>query len=195
MPVTDTPSPAPRSAGPRRLGLLALGLIIGWSTVAAYALHAALPYNPIKLPFEDQFDIRLVLPEGWAFFTRDPRDERMLPYVRGADAQWSSASHTPNFQPRNFFGIDRAGRAQGVEMGLLMDAARKAERQACEEEPSVCLERAPVAQKLSNASPHPTLCGQVGFVFQKAVPWAWSRSNREKKIIMPSKVLRLDIEC
>ncbi|SEU34443.1 SdpA family antimicrobial peptide system protein [Stigmatella erecta] len=193
--MSDTPSEVSRSAGPRRLGWLALGLIIGWSTVAAYALHAALPYNPIQLPFADRFDIRLVLPEGWAFFTRDPRDDRMLPYVRGADAQWSMASHTPNFQPRNFFGIDRAGRAQGVEMGLLMEAAREAERQGCEEAPVACLERAPVARKVSNTSPHPTLCGEVGFVFQRAVPWAWSHSRREKKIIMPSKVLRLDIEC
>jgi antimicrobial peptide system SdpA family protein len=175
--------------------LLALGLILGWSTVAAYALHAALPYNPLQLPFADRFDIRMVLPEGWAFFTRDPRDDRMMPYVRGADAVWSTASHTPNFQPRNLFGIDRAGRAQGVEMGLLMDAARDAERQACEESPVACLERAPVARKLSNTSPRPTLCGEVGFVFQRAIPWAWSRSSREKTLHMPSKVLRLDIEC
>lgn len=196
--TVNVPPPSAKN-GARRLGLLALGLLLGWSTVAAYALHAALPYNPIKLPFEDHFDIRLLLPEGWAFFTRDPRDPRMLPYQRGADGQWTRASRTPNFQPHNLFGIDRGGRAQGVEMGLLMEQTRQVDRIDCEVEPTLCLERAPVGEKIRNRSPNPTLCGEVGFVFQRAVPYAWSRTNREKspekKIIMPSKVLRLEIEC
>lgn len=179
----------------RRLGLLALGLLLGWSTVTMYALHAALPYNPIRLPFEDRLDMRLILPEGWAFFTRDPREDRMQPYLRGADGQWSTASMTPNFQPKNFFGIDRAARAQGVEMGLLLEAARQVERSACEEEPQVCLGRATVGRTLRNISPSPSLCGQVGIVFQRAVPWAWSRSSQGKPITMPSKILRLDVEC
>lgn len=190
-------SPPSSSAAPgaRRLGLLTLGLVLGWATLTVYVLHAALPYNPIRLPFEDRFDVRLVLPEGWAFFTRDPKDERMLPMIRGERDQWRRASQTPNFQPRNFFGIDRAARAQGVELGLLLEEARGAERAACEEAPEVCLARIPVAQRVHNRSPNPTLCGQVGVVFQKAVPWAWSRSSQEKKIIMPSQILRMDVEC
>lgn len=197
--MTSNASTPPTTSGARRLGVLALGLLLGWTTVTVYALHAALPYNPIKLPFADRVDIRLLLPEGWAFFTRDPRDDRMLPYLRGPEARWARASRTPNFQPQNLFGIDRAARAQGVELGLLMEQAHEARRTACEGEPTVCLESAPVAEKVRNKSPNPTLCGQVGVVFQRAVPWAWSRTNQEKtpekKIIMPSKVLRLDVEC
>ncbi|MFP2904935.1 SdpA family antimicrobial peptide system protein [Pyxidicoccus sp. 3LFB2] len=193
--MNPTESPSSEPARTRRLGLLALGLILGWSTVTVYALHAALPYNPIQLPFEDRINMRLVLPEGWAFFTRDPREDRMLPYVRATDGQWAWASQTPNFQPKNAFGIDRAARAQGVEMGLLMEQAREYARQACEEDPRRCLERASPGKPLRNRSPNPTLCGQVGFVFQRAVPWAWSRTSQGKPIIMPSKVLRLEVEC
>ena len=191
---SDTPHSAP-VPGARRLGLLALGLLLGWSTVALYALHAALPPNPIKLPFAERLDMRLLLPEGWAFFTRDPRDERMMPFQRGPGGEWERASRTPNFQARNSFGIDRAARAQGGELGLLLSEARDTRRMDCEDAPTVCLERAPVALRLHNSSPNPTLCGSLGLVFQKAIPWAWSRSGREKGIIMPSKVLRLDIEC
>ncbi|HVG60573.1 MAG TPA: SdpA family antimicrobial peptide system protein [Hyalangium sp.] len=191
--MTANTSP-PDALRARRLGLLALGLITGWSIVAAYALHSALPYNPIKLPFEDRVDVKLVLPEGWAFFTRDPRDERMMPFQRGEHGGWVAANKTPNFQPQNSFGIDRAARAQGVELGLLLDGVRGEERLSCEEDPLVCLERAPVAQA-RNTSPRPSLCGQVGLVFQKAVPWAWARSSKDKKIIMPSKVMRMDIQC
>src|SRR5690606_6732348 len=91
-PVTaNDPTPSVKN-GARRLGLLALGLLLGWSTVTVYALHGALPYNPVKLPFQDRFNIRLFLPEGWAFFTRDPREDRMLPYLRGAEAGWTRAS-------------------------------------------------------------------------------------------------------
>ncbi|WP_075007689.1 SdpA family antimicrobial peptide system protein [Stigmatella aurantiaca] len=193
-PVTSAPSPS-RIRQARGLGLAALALILCWTTVTVYALHAALPHNPIHLPFEDQANIRMVLPEGWAFFTRDPRSDRMLPYIRGPGGQWTWASQTPNFQLQNSFGLDRAARAQGVELGLLLDEARDAGRQDCEDDPLACLEQAPVGQKLSNRSPRPTLCGQVGLVFQKAVPWAWSRSAQERRVTMPSKVLRLDVEC
>lgn len=193
--MTESTPPSPQTSPSRRLGLLALGLILGWTTLTVYALHAALPFNPIELPFEKHFNIKLLLPEGWAFFTRDPRDDRMLPYQRTPEGQWAWASDTPNFQWKNAFGINRAARAQGVELGLLMKDAATLPKVECKESPTACLERAPVAQTLRNTSPRPTYCGQVGLVFQRAVPWAWSRTNQGKPITMPSKVLRLDVEC
>ncbi|WP_228558196.1 SdpA family antimicrobial peptide system protein [Myxococcus sp. AB056] len=188
-------SHSPRTSSPRRLGLLALGLILGWASVTMYAVHASLPYNPIHLPFEKHFDMKLILPEGWAFFTRDPREDRTLPYLRTPEGQWVWASNAPNFQLQNAFGINRVSRAQSVELGILTNDAAALEQVACNEAPSTCLERAPVAKTLRNKSPRPTMCGELGLVFQRTIPWAWSRTHQDKPITLPSKVLRLNVEC
>ena len=39
----------------------------------------------------------------------------------------------------------------------------------------------------------PLLCGEYLLVFQKPVPWAWSKSL--KKIEMPAKIIRFKILC
>lgn len=179
----------------KRLGLVALVLIAAWSTLAIHAVHAVLPNNPIKLPLAEVFDIRLILPEGWAFFTRDPRDPEAVVYLRGEDGQWRISPDVPRFHLSNAFGLDRYIRAHGVEMGLVMEEAQKAVRSDCEKEPQECLEKATAALTVNNPSPRPQLCGQVGIVLRKPVPWAWSRSHQQKPISMPSKVLRLEVQC
>lgn len=54
----------------RRIGLFTLALGAVWLLVFVYAVHIALPFNPIRLPFETS-EIRAWMPEGWAFFTRN----------------------------------------------------------------------------------------------------------------------------
>ena len=100
----------------RRLGLVSAGLILGWLVVAIYVLDASLPFNPIRLPFEQALQLRRIVPEGWAFFTRDPREPQPLPFSRGPDRRWRSASLGPNGRWVHAMGFDRTPRAQGTEL-------------------------------------------------------------------------------
>jgi antimicrobial peptide system SdpA family protein len=177
----------------RALGAFTLALTCVWLTIAAYALHAVLPFNPIRLPFERWVHVRFWAPEGWGFFTRNPQEEAMLVFVRDRDGQWTSASMGPNGMPRNAFGLNRASRAQSVEAGLLAGGVPKNAYQPCGNQPAACLEHAPVGVSLKNPTPSPTLCGQVGIAMQKPLPWAWS--NSRDRVIMPSRVARMNVDC
>ncbi len=179
----------------KRLGLVALVLLLGWSTLAIHAVHAVMPNNPIKLPLTKVLDFRLILPEGWAFFTRDPREPEATVYVRSSDGQWLITPGVPRFHWSTALGLDRHIRAHGVELGMLLEKAEKAERFDCTKEPQECLEQASVAAPMNNPSPAPQICGQIGIVMRKPVPWAWSLAHQAKPISMPSKVLRMDVQC
>ena len=56
--------------------LLFLG--VAWATAGLYVVHAQVPRNVLELPLERVLGpaIPFFAPEGWAFFTRDPREPR-----------------------------------------------------------------------------------------------------------------------
>jgi len=176
-----------------RLGAFALVLGSVWLIVAAYAVHSALPPNPIALPFEQWAHVPFWAPEGWALFTRDPRKEDLLLYVRTGD-RWISASMAPHARPGNAFGLNRASRAQRVEADLLVTQLPATAWQPCQEDPIRCLEKAPLAAALPNLSPPPTLCGSVGIALQAPLPWKLWRTSGNT-MTMPSRVARLDVGC
>lgn len=108
----------------RALGVQVLLVGVVLALFVVYSVHAALPPNAITLPLENSIDIRVFAPQGWAFFTRDPQEARVLPFVRSKSGAWRSANLGPFAQPRYAFGLDRKPRAQGVEIGLLLGMLR-----------------------------------------------------------------------
>ena len=182
-------------ASRRSLGAVLLLLGIAWGTAGLYVVHAQIPRNVLELPFERTLKsaIPFFVPEGWAFFTRDPREPRLLPYRRGADGRWTYGHAGPHADIRNVFGLDRISRAQGVEIGLLLGDLADTAWQQCADAPTLCLDELPRTVSITNRSPGPSLCGDVGLVRQEPVPWAWARVERET--VMPSTGTRLDIRC
>ena len=179
----------------RALGVAAVLLALAWGVAGGYVAHTQVPPNALDLPFENQLRplVRVLVPEGWAFFTRNPREQRFLPFVRRSDGTWDSARAGPHAQARYLFGLDRRSRTQGVEIGLLQGAIPGAAWESCEDEIATCLARAGPSVHLQNESPAPTLCGTVGLALQEPLPWAWSDSGADET--MPSKIVRLDVSC
>jgi antimicrobial peptide system SdpA family protein len=176
----------------QKLGVFVVLLASFVVIFCCYAIHASLPFNTIRLPFETWAHIRFFAPEGFGFFTRNPREERMLLFTK-RDNGWVSASVGPNGDVRNLFGLNRAPRAQGFESSLLFSKVPMKVLVGCEETPKVCLSQSSTPIQTTNAYPHATLCGSVGIVVQKPIPWAWSLS--ETPIIMPSKFVILNVKC
>jgi len=185
--------PSGPAAPPERLGAIVVALVAFGVLLAGYVVHAQIPTNAVQLPYEQSLStsFRLVLPQGWAFFTRSPREPDVVPY-RHADGRWQPALRTPNAEPRNLFGLSRRARSQGVEIGLLAGELRGADWRPCADAPTDCLDLAP-SVIVHNASLLPTLCGEVGLVSQQPLPWAWSGAREQT--IMPSTVARLEISC
>ena len=176
---------------PRPLGALAVALFCAAAVLVSYAVHGSMAYNPIALPAERTVETTSWVPEGWKFFTRNPQEEYLIPYALEGGT-WRAVS-SPSGSPRYAFGLDRSGRTQGMEMALFLGDLKGNKFHSCEEDgPETCLSRG-TPLRIKNTSPSPTLCGPVGLVLQRPVPWAWASSGRT--IVMPSRVLRLDVAC
>lgn len=180
------------SLSTRALALLGTLVLICWGIVIGYVLHASMPYNPIDLPYQEDISIHVLLPERWAFFTRDPR-ESVDRYYKKSNGSWENARLGRQASVGNAFGLSRLVRAQGVEAGRLITQIAATAWKDCEKDAETCLNRADVSATLHNPSPTPTLCGTVGVIRREPVPWAWNGSR--ESIIMPGQVLKMEVQC
>jgi antimicrobial peptide system SdpA family protein len=177
----------------RQLGAWVLLVGLGLGLPALYSVHAALPPNAIQLPFADRIEARKWAPQGWAFFTRDPREPDVIAYLPSISGSWRRDASGPQAQVAYAFGWSRRLRAKGVEMGRLLTVLRPSDWRECHAEPPLCFGSLPVQSRLRNSSPIPSLCGDVAFVQQEPVPWAWFTSGVQ--VTMPSKVIRVKVSC
>ncbi|MDI1477562.1 SdpA family antimicrobial peptide system protein [Polyangium sp. y55x31] len=173
------------------VGAAALAVVLGWSTFAAYTIHAALPTNPIELPFASRVHAEHFAQESFNYFTKNPHYPRMLAYVPAGEGRWRQANVSPYARPENALGLSRAPEAQEQEMKMIARRIRQSDLATCEGELDACLNRAGVIARVKNDAPRRTLCGSVGIVLRRPTPWAW----RNDGVRMDTRVARLEVSC
>jgi antimicrobial peptide system SdpA family protein len=179
----------------RALGAFVFVVGTMWAVLIGYVVHVQLPTNVIVLPFEQELHLAAVVfaPEGWAFFTKNPREPVLIPYTMDTAGMWRSAAVGAYDDPPHLFGASRSPRAQGVEMGLLSSQISPTAWGTCDERIETCLARAASWFVAGNPSPQPTLCGKVALVRQEPLPWAWASARAETT--MPSTFVLVDSRC
>lgn len=177
----------------RLFGAAFLLLLAGTFCLIAYSAVSALPHSPVQLPMERRIRAVRWIPQGWSFFTRNPREEQLSYFTRDRVGRWRAASLGPVSHPRNIFGLNRKSRAQGVESAFLLAAVPSSAWVPCgDEEPEQCLGRLSVGRSVKTHSRKPTLTGIVGFVKREPVPWAWFAAG--KKVTMPARAVVVRVE-
>jgi len=156
--------------------------------VMFYSIIVALPPNPLSLNKSKTTIIQSYIPQSWGFFSKDPTEEELNVYSLEDDDKlvW------PNNRIKNIFGLSRYGRAQGTEIGLLQSEIPLEKWTNCEDDPVSCLLNESKIH-ITNKTPKPTLCGDIGIAMETAVPWSWSKDADQ--INMPSKVVRMSVQC
>ena len=154
------------------LAILFLGLVIFWAILFSYSIHGALPYNPIKLPFEKKIQINVLLTQGWKFFTRSAREERFKVFVKETSNNWRDSSAKVNADYTNFFGLRRKTRSQNIELGLILNNVDKNKWQNCEERIDFCFSKSQSKIDVRNLTPNPSICGEIVIALQEPIPWA-----------------------
>lgn len=179
-------------AADHRKGIAAACIAAAWGAIFLFVLVHSLPHNPVGGVFPDRIGIRIFIPEGWAFFTKNPRDRQFQVFAE-RDGLWIPAMRMPVARPGNLFGVDRAARAQGVELGMILQKVPDAAWAECASDDGACLGAASGDFEILNGLAAPTLCGRIGVVLREPVPWAW-RSSRDE-IHMPALAARLRVRC
>lgn len=179
----------------RALALLLWLPVVGWlvSTNSVLSLpHSVWRSATDPLVVED---MRRVLPQGWAFFTRDPQEPQTHVYVHGGD-DWEAIPHPAPNAVRSLFGINRSARFYDHEVGMVMAAVPLDEWVDCGSGDHVqCLRSlTPVPDLVvDNSFDPPQLCGTLGLVQQEPIPWAW-REDAES-VQMPLAAAVVEVSC
>ena len=159
--------------------------------LVVYVLHAALPATVISLPGPDTRLVSKFMPEGWAFFTKSPRDVSPQVYRYQPGGAWLDITAGPIAKASDAMGLDRLSRSQGTELAMIVRLVPEKAWIDCHQQPIACLSQADVALTLPNMSNHYSICGEIGIVAQEVLPWAW----RDTPAVMPSKVVRVRVKC
>ncbi|MFK4068169.1 SdpA family antimicrobial peptide system protein [Streptomyces sp. NPDC029674] len=185
--MSDTPQAVRRER--RAFGTAAAALF----AVLAASIYFAMPRNvttqswmpPVKTAFS------AFVPQGWAFFTKDPQSEQFGAYRPRGGAPPENLSLTPQGKAENLFGLSRRQRAQGPEEALLASEVRHWE--TCRGSNDDCLRAAAArpAAAVANPSPLPSLCGDVIVTSQRPVPWAYRELLSESSRVTRAAHLRI----
>ena len=145
-------------------------------------------------PFRLRINTVALAPEGWAFFTRNPREAVVLVHKMRDIGRWERLS-LANFTPGNLFGLRRSSRLLTTEMALLLRGIPSDRWVPCRASIPECLAREkPATFTVEKKTPAvASLCGETVLQVVEPVPWAWSSSR--DRIRMPSKILKLKVRC
>ncbi|MCY8995122.1 SdpA family antimicrobial peptide system protein [Bacillus inaquosorum] len=177
------------SSDKSRIGLFFLTICACLTILLFSSIIVALPKNPLSTTVRAEFLVKQFIPQGWGFYSRDPRSDHLYAYSMSGDTDMLS---WPNNKIRNVFGLNRYGRAQGIELGLLISKLPSSLKwKTCDKDAKNCLDEMKVQAGIANPTPNASLCGDLGIVSGSLVPWAWS----QYKVVPTSKVMRVNVKC
>lgn len=169
-----------------------IAVTVIWTALILAVLAGSIEDSPLRYSSSEKLNLIAILPEGWSFFTRNPREATDHVYHR-QEAGWVSLGRT-NSHVANLFGARRTARIHGIELSALLQqvAVGKWHRAVVRLEDLKAIESIPV-MKVTNPALRPTLCGQLLVQRREPVPWAWS--SRRDAIEMPADIVRLRSSC
>lgn len=141
---------------------LALTVVASWSTNVLAGVGNGGPRQALQV----------LVPQGWAFFTKSPEGITLVPYKTTAAGSWVRADSLPQSNAANLFGLSRDQRAQSTELAIVAAAVPKFT--PCEDYLTTCLEE-PIKNviTLKNETNTAHFCGSYRIVQQEPVKWAY----------------------
>ncbi|WP_157693510.1 SdpA family antimicrobial peptide system protein [Pseudarthrobacter equi] len=132
-----------------------------------------------------------VIPQGWGFFTKSPRDPFLLVYSGKEEAR--ELLQMPTVKAENYFGLSRYGRAQPVELANIVNTIEPDTWSKCGPTTQGCLEIDSPAVEVRNEKHAPTLCGSLTVV--EVVPTPWAYRDLTDARYQADRVLRIEARC
>lgn len=183
------------SPNPVVLPFVSVVVVLFSITLLLYVYTTAIEVEQtaLQLPYQNELKplLRTGLIQGWSFFTKNPQDEE-LNLLSLRSGQWVTITSGPPSALHNFIGLRRTERAKGVEAGLLTSELKTDKYTTCKGAFETCLDEAKI-YTVSNPSSVPLLCGRLGFILQKPLPWAWWDFRNE--VVIPSRVMNVEVVC
>jgi antimicrobial peptide system SdpA family protein len=157
-----------RSPQARALALCGAIVAVTVTVVTAMALPAADHLGPQAKRAANM--TREVLPEGWSFFTKSPRDAFVVAYDEAGD----EVGTAPNAQLKWSFGLNRTSRLGGIEVDRVIRTLDREAWHRCEAgmDVATCRSKPDTHTVRITDKPH-SLCGEVTLARMRPTPWAF----------------------
>lgn len=153
---------------------LILPTVISAAFVSLVAL-SALPTTVIQpaLPHKLEASLVTAFPQGWAFFTKSPKEPELVPLQKVSGGKLEMATQLPTARIENVFGFSRYGRAQGVELAILANSVPGSHWQQCDGSSRECRNSLDETMRypLVNETPGAILCGELMLLERAATPY------------------------
>lgn len=165
-----------------------IAIVIAWAALVLFVTRVFLP-SPLPVSYPKTRNIFMIFPEGWGYFTRNPREPAIQLYSLEGDHH---PVMEPNFSMRSLFGLRRDERRIGGEIDfVLSQVPAKAwlitrKRLSFENLPDTTV----VIKRTTQTG---MLCGDYLIQLQDRLPWAWAKPR--DSVVMPSKVAHVRIVC
>jgi antimicrobial peptide system SdpA family protein len=153
----------------------------------------SISFNPIQNRYGNKQLIFTFLPQGWSFFTRNPREAQVLLYkIDGKRIIPITQKHSSY---KNLFGLIRKSSIYTSEIQIIRSKINDSlffnTKWNYQENKIGLVPKGKIT--IYNEIFSPLLCGEYLLVFQEPIPWAWSKNM--KSIKMPAKIIRINIKC
>lgn len=126
-----------------------------------------------------KMQISTLFPEGWSFFTRDPRE----PLLEVYKIKQNKLVYIPlsNSSKENWFGFSRKSRVQGFEASIIIsDVHSKAWIEGIGNNYEKHISNDSVYSIKHKKSNHYFKKGLYLFILKKPIPWAWANKSQER---------------
>jgi len=162
----------------------------GWLALIAF-LAVSAGHNPVHPPMAARIVQLSLMPEGWGFFTRNPREPARVAYA--ITARGLIKLTFANTSLRNLLGISRSARACDAELAALLVPILKPSWSKCTGDPEDFSNWVKLRSlTVKNWSGTQFIGGDILVIERPPIPWAWSSSH--SRVFMPSRLVRLHVE-
>lgn len=165
-----------------------LTLILGWLTGCVIVISTSVGYTPFRIGSSSKNNAFQIIPQGWGFFTRNPREAILVVYQKSGDSLHKITQ--PNFSSANLYGLSRKGRLRQMQFGNLILPYNSQWQNCTNMVISECV--ADTVHTVENSFQPSSPKGEF-FIQKKAtLPWAWSRNR--KALPNPYEFLVIDVQ-
>lgn len=167
-------------------------MIVSILVVLAYSV----PESTIRLSKVAKVKSVSIFPEGWAFFTKDPKEEEFLLYrVTGNNEHFTKETNICG-SAKYLFGIKRTARMQLHELGAFRNYISEKNWITISGTLEANMKKVDSLNEVTivNPSKSPFYCGI--FIVQgiKPLTWAWAK-NSDLKNYRESKICKINVVC
>ena len=177
----------------KALRITFVGLCLVWTGLGFFSLLTYVKDTPIRFSYEFQHNLRTLFPQGWAFFTKSPRDETIQLY-RWENNRLKLVDGQRQATFANLMGLRRASRAMSVEYAYLLYNVPADNWIRCETDPESYIRTHKLNNvRVDNNTPNAYLSGTYFLIQKGIIPWAWA--SQAAHITLPCSILKLSVTC